>query len=147
MPQDVIGSVGQEARAARDWMIRGGRSGLNQIKSGGWGGLFGMGHLKAIQGINRDFGAWGAAHLKKHGGVEKVRKMSAAKMDKFTKMANKQALGAAKEIGRELFRWGTGHGYTGFGRAGAIGARAGLAWGAMQVADFLNPFGFLSIRD
>jgi hypothetical protein len=44
--------------------------------------------------------------------------------------------------------WGKAMGGPGgMKRAAAIGIRAGAAWGALQGADFLNPFGFGSISD
>jgi hypothetical protein len=44
--------------------------------------------------------------------------------------------------------WGKAMGGPGgMKRMGAVGLRAGATWGAMQVADFLNPFGFGSISD
>lgn len=58
------------------------------------------------------------------------------------------SLGRGGGLGTTAWDFFSGAGMqSGMGRAGAIGARAGLAWGALQAADFLNPFGFGSIRD
>lgn len=44
------------------------------------------------------------------------------------------------EAARAGWNWASGAGKSGWGRAGAVGARAGLAYGAAAAVDFLNPF-------
>lgn len=58
------------------------------------------------------------------------------------------SLGRGGGLGTTAWDFFSGAGMqSGMGRAGAIGARAALTYGALQAADFLNPFGFGSIRD
>jgi hypothetical protein len=144
-------SVVREAEAEINkgiaWTKAGLRSGYNDLKSGGWGGLFGMDHLRSIRGIQKNHQEWANALLKMHGGYSGLRGMSEAQLAPVKKQAEQMGARALSDIGSEAWKFASGAGYKGFARAGAIGARAGLAWGAIQAADFLNPFGFGSVRD
>jgi hypothetical protein len=144
---DARDEIGRLAGSGRRAIAAGARSGLNQIKAGGWGGLFGMNHLRSIRGIQKNHQEWANALLKVNGGYSGLRGMSEAKLAPIKKQAEQLAVTALGDIGSEAWKFASGHGYTGMGRAGAIGARAGMIYGALQVADFLNPFGFGSIRD
>lgn len=146
---EVVGEIGNIARGAREGLAAGARSGYNQMKAGGWSNLFGMGHLKNIKAINQKTAQKSMNIIDFWGGPEKIAAMGAD--DPMRAAAGKELLDAGVEglkgMGNEALGFVTGHGYTGFGRAGAIGARSAMLYGAVQAADFLNPFGFGSVRD
>jgi len=64
-----------------------------------------------------------------------------------TKWARADMADHAKKFGKQALHWGSGGGFSGMRRVGAAGARLVGAGVALNVADFLNPFGFGSIDD
>ena len=143
----AIDSGTAQARELRESATAGVRSGYNQLKSAGWNKLFGLDHLKAIPGIHRNHRDWGKALTHGYGGAEGLANASKPIQEQFVKQVGEMNAQTAGDIGSQVWKFASGHGYTGFGRAGAIGARAGMLAGVAAAADFLNPFGFGSIKD
>ncbi len=148
---DPRDSIDEQFRAFADDMKNGLRSGLNSIQNGGYSKLFGIGHLKEIKGIlssahnarNQVLGADGLSGYLRATPDE----MKSQQYKNMTKELDNISWKAGGRVWDEAFKFATGHGYTGIARAGAIGARGAMVAGAVAAADFLNPFGFGSIKD
>lgn len=148
---NIRDSIDEQFRDFADDMKNGLRSGLNDIQSGGYGKLFGMAHLKEIRGIlsrarderNQVLGADGLSGYLRATPEE----MKTQQYKNMTKELDNISWKAGGGVWDEAFKFATGHGYTGVARAGAIGARGAMVAGAVAAADFLNPFGFGSVKD
>ena len=135
---EVVDGIGNIAREGREGAAAGMRSGYNHMKSAGWRHLFGIEHLEQAKSQAMKGYGTGKKAFKAAGGFSGE--------DSFKK-AGDAAWKGVGDIGETAWKFASGHGFTGFARAGAIGARAGMLAGAAAAADFLNPFGFGSVRD
>lgn len=139
MANQVMDAVGELADSVKSHAAAGGRSGLNDVRQAGWGNLFGMPQIKSAgkHGKAAWAGAMGARDLQ-------AEKWSGDSMKAMWNGAEE----SMKGLGGAAWDFFSGAGMkSGLGRAGAIGARGAMFAGAVAAADFLNPFGFGSIRD
>lgn len=137
----MAGAVVEDGgRIARDIFERGWagvKSGLNKQSMGR---IFGVSQLAPM-------GARGAK-MARYGWQNKGALAGGKEIDKAaTKWARTDMADHAKKLGKQALHWGSGGGFTGMRRVGAAGARLAGAGVALNIADFLNPFGFGSIDD
>ncbi len=137
MAGPAVENIGRMMRDFKDRTVAGAKSGLNKQSMGR---IFGVSQLAPMGARGAKMARYGWGNAAAIVGGKEIN-------ENVTKLARTDMADHAKELGGQAWHWGTGGGYTGMRRAGAAGARLLGAGVALNVADFLNPFGFGSIDD
>ena len=124
-------NIDRLARGAFAKAAAGGRSGLNAAKGANWKGIYGTSMLARGRA---KAGAYGR-RVGRQIGKDQYRR------------AGQTALAGMRSAGRGAMRYFGASDKSGWNRVGTAALRSASGYAALNVADFVNPFGFGSIRD